>query len=369
MAEHTILVPKANDRQVLDFFDDISQLGFHELGVRLFGGNRMPLNELGEAAKVLKRQKSQAIIDAQSANGTTTLVFERGERVLHPNNVLNPSIRVDTIRLSYRDNLSADLSVAIAASVDKAFFRHAEFLTSDALTDLVAAHDQVVTKLEQTAADIAQRLVDARGELDKEYGARAQTFEAQFAERAAKADEEHRARLAELEDDRAKLKEREAKLDDRDNTHVRRDIRREFKQRLASYTESFTLTKGTQRLRRPIHIAVWLTIILIGVGIYYFISQAPPAGDLWVSLFYLAKPLTLTLAAVGLVAWYLRWMTRWSDQHASTEFRLKQLELDMDRASWVVETALEWKQQEGAPYSRSFAAVGFSESLRALRGQ
>jgi hypothetical protein len=39
-------------------------------------------------------------------------------------------------------------------------------------------------------------------------------------------------------------------------------------------------------------------------------------------------------------------MTRWSDRHAEAEFQLKQLELDMDRASWVVETAFEWKSRE-----------------------
>jgi hypothetical protein len=34
--------------------------------------------------------------------------------------------------------------------------------------------------------------------------------------------------------------------------------------------------------------------------------------------------------------------------HASAEFLLKQFELDIDRASWVVETAMEWHRDQQA---------------------
>ena len=40
-------------------------------------------------------------------------------------------------------------------------------------------------------------------------------------------------------------------------------------------------------------------------------------------------------------------MNKWFEQHASTEFALKQFQLDIERASWIVETALEWKDTKG----------------------
>ncbi|RJF80922.1 hypothetical protein D3877_11850 [Azospirillum cavernae] len=61
------------------------------------------------------------------------------------------------------------------------------------------------------------------------------------------------------------------------------------------------------------------------------------------------KPLGLTVAFLGLLTWYLRWMNRWFERHSEAEFQLKQFELDVDRASWVVETALEWRQEQQAP--------------------
>lgn len=80
------------------------------------------------------------------------------------------------------------------------------------------------------------------------------------------------------------------------------------------------------------------------------------------------KPVGLTIALLGLIAWYLRWMNRWFERYADAEFYLKQFELDIDRANWVVETALEWKErQERAipdPLLESISRNLFSKSER-----
>ena len=56
----------------------------------------------------------------------------------------------------------------------------------------------------------------------------------------------------------------------------------------------------------------------------------------------------LTLVFVGALLFYIRWLNRWFEQHAAAEFLLKQFELDIDRASWVVETAMEWRRDQNA---------------------
>ena len=73
----------------------------------------------------------------------------------------------------------------------------------------------------------------------------------------------------------------------------------------------------------------------------------------WDRLVVAIKGLTLTALAGGIFVWYLRWLNHWSSRHADGEFQLRQTELDIDRASWVVETALEWKnsQQSAIPDS------------------
>jgi hypothetical protein len=57
------------------------------------------------------------------------------------------------------------------------------------------------------------------------------------------------------------------------------------------------------------------------------------------------------MSLIGLAAalvFYIRWNDNWFRQHADEEFRLKRLELDIDRASWVVEMALEWQEEKGS---------------------
>ena len=45
--------------------------------------------------------------------------------------------------------------------------------------------------------------------------------------------------------------------------------------------------------------------------------------------------------------YFIRWQDRWAQEHADEEFRLKRLDLDVDRASWLVEMMLEWRGEQG----------------------
>jgi hypothetical protein len=62
----------------------------------------------------------------------------------------------------------------------------------------------------------------------------------------------------------------------------------------------------------------------------------------------LIKQGVLAAIFVGAVLYYVRWMNRWFEEHSSAEFLLKQFQLDVDRASRVVETALEWRRDQKA---------------------
>lgn len=44
---------------------------------------------------------------------------------------------------------------------------------------------------------------------------------------------------------------------------------------------------------------------------------------------------------------YIRWEDRWMQTHADNEFHLKKFALDIERANWLVETGLEWKEAKG----------------------
>ena len=158
--------------------------------------------------------------------------------------------------------------------------------------------------------------------------------------------------------------------------HARRSIYAGMKNRLKEHATKFTLTNETRRLRLPIHGVVLVTLtILTGLAYYYirqydaviqqmlnfvFDPKFSPKIDMPAALLYppLIKVSLLSLAIVGIVTWYIRWMNLWFDRHAQAEFELKQFELDVDRASWVVETAMEWRSsQHGVIPSRLLDSI------------
>ena len=142
--------------------------------------------------------------------------------------------------------------------------------------------------------------------------------------------------------------------------HARRAIRADMKKRLQEHATNFTLTKKTRQLRWPIHTTVLLALAALVGAIGFYAMEYDRMADLlahpigtpriydsgWIFYPLLVKAAVLTFAALGLLAWYIRWMNRWFDQFADAEFNLKQFELDVDRASWVVETAMEWRASQ-----------------------
>jgi hypothetical protein len=59
------------------------------------------------------------------------------------------------------------------------------------------------------------------------------------------------------------------------------------------------------------------------------------------------KQIALGLAFASTGVFFIRWNNKWFEKHSTEEFRLKRLEIDIDRASWLVEMAFEWKTEKG----------------------
>jgi hypothetical protein len=113
---------------------------------------------------------------------------------------------------------------------------------------------------------------------------------------------------------------------------------------------TFALTKGTQKMRWVIHAFTVLLLLFFGTSLALVTAELASAAVSTEVALSTAKyvvlglrQLAFALAFTATAVFYLRWNNAWFQQHAQEEFRLKQLELDFDRASWVVEMSLEWK--------------------------
>lgn len=61
----------------------------------------------------------------------------------------------------------------------------------------------------------------------------------------------------------------------------------------------------------------------------------------------IVKQIAFTILFVSTAYYFIGWNNQWFQRHANEEFRLKRMELDIDRASWFVEMAFEWKDEKG----------------------
>jgi hypothetical protein len=81
------------------------------------------------------------------------------------------------------------------------------------------------------------------------------------------------------------------------------------------------------------------------------LAAPPTGGDRdWVDLLIRSlKPIGAIAVLLSICVYAIKWFGGWADRHASEEFRLKRLQLDLQRAHWFTELAFQWKDEFGEP--------------------
>lgn len=337
MANQSIPIPKTSDAIVIEFFEKIArELQFVSRGVQIQGLDAEVALESPEFQEIKERNLfSIRQVNATRSNSTVSYL-----RNSDPNRFGYP----DQIQISTHQNqIGAREILRLNEKIAESFLRVPTSIETSlqdpgAFAAVITSHQEMIGRLEYSLEQIAQKFAAERLKIQSEQDAFLKGKQEEFLQR-------ERGLRAQIEEEKQKLEAREKSLDDRDNMHARRAIREDLKKRLQEYAVDFTLTTQTKQLRWPLHVTVWLSLLALGAAIAYCWWLMGQHFDLTL----LIKSSLLTIAALGILTWYIRWMNRWFDQHADAEFRLKQFGLDVDRASWVVETAMEWRaSQHGA---------------------
>jgi len=214
--------------------------------------------------------------------------------------------------------------------------------------------DETYTNKRKTLDDDEKQL---RNDLREELSNQREFLEDEFINKKSILDKTHRERLDNIDEKQRVLEEREKLLDDRDSKHARRQIRKEIKKIIEDRNKEFSLTKGTNKKRLPIHIITISILVLIGFALYQTSTPIPSLlkdsenVPIWLMLFAMIKPFTLAALMTTLSVFYIRWINQWFQQHAKEEFKLKRFDLDVDRASWIFEMVMEWQEEKGKEIS------------------
>lgn len=368
MPKSARFVVKKTDEELLAFFRNVAAiLGVSHANILLSAQDRQ-FNyhfDKGDEAEFawLRRSKHRAIASISVGAGNITVSVERRPDQLKDMSVdlaLFDPLLINAERAQPNDASIGDSQIKdLNELIDTAFeddinLRGAAFKDPKAFQAVIRSHQSMIERLQKMALEVGEQATQARRQLDVEYTVLKARLEEQTAEQrleGQKALDAERLLLSQRSDE---IDLRSKALDDRDNTHVRRELHEKLKARLADRFKKLDLTPQTRNARWPIHIGVAVAGIILALLVYFFTTEAlsvTSRADATAveRILVIAKSATASLGFLGIISWYLRWMNRWFERLADSEFQLKQFELDITRAQWVVETAFEWKMSQQSP--------------------
>jgi hypothetical protein len=202
-------------------------------------------------------------------------------------------------------------------------------------------------QLEEVAQNLITDTAEFRRKLDAETSSLRKQLEDVAKEERKTLLEEFARKEDELTSKTDALEARAKELDDRSSRHARRQLRQDLKTVIAARGQGLSLTKSTIAKRKPIHALFILLIVLITAYLAISLVRQPEPSQGAIYWITLGKSGLTLIGLSAMIIFYIRWNDHWFHQHADEEFRLQRLELDIDRASWVVEMALEWKDEKG----------------------
>jgi hypothetical protein len=224
---------------------------------------------------------------------------------------------------------------------------------------------EAVATLTEHAAERQIELDKARDRLEKEAREEIRQYKNDL---DLKAEQEFQ-RVAEIEDE---LKARASALDDRENTHVRRQLQERMVEVATTNLDKELLNKSNAIFQQTRIYAIFFAILILAIAAYQSIELArQPADQIRdVIIFNEVRIVLLGLAAGALILYALRLSSSRFRQIAKWENDLNRFRLDVERASFLVEGDLEARKhgESGLPdvmlqrFSQGLFASGHSDS-------
>jgi len=227
---------------------------------------------------------------------------------------------------------------------------------SEEMTKYYEAREATLSRLETMNRELLYGIHERQRQLDEQFQKKSQASEAALAEERTALQKVFDEKAEMLRQKEEALQQRESEFETRESKYLRRQHHKDMLAQLAALSKKFELTTGTRRLRWPI--IGFLIVFLVFCGtmtILNFVQTSKiidaAGNDLskisWGHLTLLGAKQLGFAAAFLFGAWYfIKWNDRWLRQHADAEFVFKQMEVDVNRASWVVEMASEWLEEK-----------------------
>lgn len=366
MAEVKFPIPRSSDQDYYRALYEISEhhelreAGLSDLIIR-FGSDFAP--EFKANIEALKTSEDvgnmltdtgQFVREMTLRGGSYSVTFVRQIDFNNGTSKTGSDIVVISSPDPHKNSLGAKLVKAIHGAVARFSFQNLRLFLDDQSTEHFRAREEALNRLESLQK---QLIVDYHSRQKHQLDFLEEQRLATNVELQA-AKEEHSRQInlemAKLLEAKEELDARKKNLDDRQSTHVRRELREQLKKIIQQRQNEFALSKDARQRRIPVVVGyITLLTVLLGFSIFYSFRDATQASG--VDYFITGPKIGMMIGFVVTFGFFLNWMNKWAQTHAEEEFKLRQFDLDFDRASWVVEMAFEWNDAKQSPIPESLA--------------
>lgn len=391
---------KYTDKVIIEMFkkisNDIYSQETFETCVSIFtidgkNTNDIKLNEI--SSNILSLFNSTPIctnkIILRIKRKTSATTSDKGEVV--STTTIERNSFFDTLTMKHESSISEEMRLdAIALTLsqfqESSYSENISKVLGPELSEFYKKREESLLRLEGINQNLIEANEEHKDNLENRYSDKEKKLVEKYTQKEAFLQDELVKERELLKNEKEKLDAEWKKIDDLDNTASRRKLREDLKSELQKRSEKFTLSKETIDKRIPIkNLFLFLIIFFLAFTVYNLFTIPRPIiatktnviptnepliveldstkvnnnvvrkenmRDIVNEEFLIRNPnayitfvLRLIMSSLGLVfslIYNIRWNDKWAKAHADEEFKLKRLALDIDRASWVVETALEW---------------------------
>ncbi len=373
MADQHLRVPAINDRSLASFFRDVAEiLKAKEFVVTEIGspGQRsIPLDKFDD--DYLRSSDLYTMYYAHVVANGFGVTLQRD---------VSSSASPEFDKLSVHNNqnqpqqLGQDGIRKVTRLISETFFPEPSqsnrlFLDPKTVSSLLASHQELLKRLESTATSVTEHVAAARIQLEHEFSERTRALEESFRTKQDEADQQARQLEQSISVREEELEERKRQLDDRDHIHARRQLREQITADISSRLQGAMIPPRTSLIGWGVFYCSIVGAVALGTlstaSFQEFSSIAIAAaknsssmgidsGDYSAGLmqptttwFLLIRGFLAGFGAVAFLVYAISWLKSIYHDRVRSQRELERYSIDLNRASWAVETIMESKSSGG----------------------
>lgn len=387
MSNQRIKIPRLSDRSIVEAFKTLAnQYGVPSIHVSALGyANIGTVNLSDEESEVWKSllDLDSYLIDSMSlAIGGLSIAYARGGQ--YPSEQKSPIYDEIVLNWNNQESPTNKQKLEIVAYLNKTLrsFEPDRIIhggVSDESSQLLAIHQDTLKRLELLNEDLIRQSAEFRRDLEQKFDEKVKLSDDDYAKKKELLKADTDALSNQLNVKESALDKKLKAIDDRDNTHVRREIRDRMLDDVKQRISKFGVSATTERKRLPVLLGIAILIATFAGLLIWTAHEISTVDRLSLSisaavqgssgsvesaassdktnLYLLWIRFTLfSLGLVGTLLYYIKWQNKWAEQHSSSEFQLQQFYIDVNRANWVIESCLEWRKETVSPIPKELLA-------------